>query len=208
MMRCNPAESQIKLDVSRETMDRLQLYVQLLKKWNQKINLIAEGSIKDIWRRHIADCLQLVPIIEKHASARATICDIGSGAGLPGVVVACALTNPVILVESDLRKVAFLRQAKAELGLKNIKIMAERIENCALKVDIVTARALAPIKDLLQYSQNLMHKNAFCVFLKGENWAKEIAEAAADWQFDMAETVSLTCGQGRVVRLYNINNRL
>ena len=141
------------VNVSRETTELLNKFVVLLKKWNRSINLVSQSSISNIWERHILDSAQLGSFLRFD---KQTWVDFGSGAGFPGIVIAViAKTNfprvRVILIESDQRKAVFLREVSRELNL-NVLTLSERIEDCPrLNADIISARALAPLKKLLVY---------------------------------------------------------
>jgi len=138
------------LDVSRETMDRLKAYVDLLVSWNRRINLVSRNTIGDIWRRHILDTAQLYPHIQTQARI---LIDLGSGAGLPGVVLGIFGVPELHLVEADNRKVAFLKEALRVSGTKG-QVHAARIDRVKpIAADVITARALAPLPELLTLSQ-------------------------------------------------------
>ncbi len=161
------------VSVSRETADRLEDYITLLKKWNKTINLVSSNSLDDPWRRHILDSAQLV---NHMPNRKARIVDLGSGAGLPGIILALILPEAdVHLVESDQRKSAFLREAARVLGCQ-ISIHVERIEtavNTIQDIDVFTARALAPLPRLLKYIEPIPTKKV-CIFHKTEGINKEI----------------------------------
>lgn len=190
------------VNVPRETFTRLERYVALLQKWNPRINLVADTSPDTLWQRHILDCLQLLDHIPSDRPLH--ICDLGSGAGLPGIILAITTPHPVILVESDVRKGAFLRQACLELTIANATVLTDRIEHCRLKADLVTARALAPLIQLLSYSAAFLKEDAFCLFLKGTNWDKEVRYAVQEWEFALEAIPSLTSAESRILKLKNI----
>lgn len=190
--------------VSRETRARLERFVELLLRWQGKINLIAPSTIPSLWTRHVADSLQLL----EHAPAARVWVDLGSGAGFPGMAIACAVAeNPetrVHLVESDGRKAAFLREA-ARASAVSAEIHNERIESFAMRwpgpANVVTARALAPMPQLLEYAAPLMDKGAQGLFLKGRDVEAELTEAAKSWHIDADMLPSLTDPRGRIVRV-------
>ena len=168
-------------NVSRETLTRLEIYVETLLKWQKKINLISNNTISTIWQRHIEDAIQLTQYItDKHG----TIMDIGTGAGIPGLILSmCGYPN-LILVESDTRKCAFLREA-SQLCKVTPKIINKRIETIEnQKVDVLLSRACAPINTLITYGHRFLKNNSVCLFPKGENYIKEIEEAKKFWDFD------------------------
>lgn len=157
------------VDVSRETSERLTIYLDLLRRWNKKINLVAPTTLKDAPQRHFSDSLQLIA----HVPAGATRwIDLGSGGGFPGLVIAidAATRMPdlsVTLVEADQRKSVFLRTVLRETGVQ-AKVISDRIENVpALPYDVVSARALAPLAQLLHLSEAFRGKDTTCLFLKG-----------------------------------------
>ncbi len=156
-------------------------YAALLLKWNKKINLIGPATESDIWLRHIEDSVQLVPLIPTTAK---TLVDFGSGAGLPGLVIAIQCPElSVTLVEQDQRKAAFLTEAKHRLGLSNVTIQAIDIAQLEGHYDIVTARALATLDTLLAMAAPHVSANAICLFPKGKNYAQEIDVAQKNWHF-------------------------
>jgi 16S rRNA (guanine527-N7)-methyltransferase len=188
--------------VSRETLVRLDRFVALLLQWQRRINLIAPSTEAKIWTRHIADSLQLLPIVPK---ARIWV-DLGSGGGFPGLILACALADlpgaQVHLVESNGKKAAFLREAARLTGAPAV-IEAERIENfvahAAQHIDVVTARALAPLKDLVAEAYPLLKRGAVGLFPKGQDVGPELTEAAKYWQMEASLLPSRTDSKASIV---------
>ncbi|WP_417605821.1 16S rRNA (guanine(527)-N(7))-methyltransferase RsmG [Primorskyibacter flagellatus] len=195
------------LNVSRETYEKLQRYVDLLLAWTAKINLISKKSASDVWRRHIIDSIQVFQSIE-HPSK--TWLDLGSGGGLPGLVVAILATEAspemkTVLVESDLRKAAFLRNAIRELDLHAI-VMSERIENLdPLKANIVSARALADLETLLSFANLHLAYDGTAIFSKGEKWQKEVDKARESWRFDLDVIQSKTDPMAAILKIGGIS---
>ena len=193
------------LNVSRETEALLHDFVALVKKWNPVINLIAKGSIPNIWSRHIEDSAQIVALA--HLSGHWI--DLGSGGGFPGIVVAICLkeispTTRMVLVESDLRKAAFLRQAAAILQL-NCEIHSSRIESLSLpRAATLSARALAPLPNLLHYAEALVEKDGVCLFMKGQTYHDELAAAQKSWSFEHDIVKSQTDRNAAVLKIRNI----
>ena len=182
--------------VSRETLDRLRAYADLLGVWNKKINLIGKSTAPDLWRRHMLDSAQLYPLIPK---ATKTLLDIGSGAGFPGLVLAIMGVPGVHLVESDQRKAAFLREA-ARIASAPVAVHTARVE--ALKpfpVDVVTARALAPLSDLLAWAAPFLTENSRCIFPKGQNVEAELTQAHKMWTMNVDQRPSRTDPQSVIV---------
>ena len=168
-------------NVSRETSALLSAYVDHLLKWNTKINLIGPATEQDVWSRHIDDALQLVPLIPTDATS---LIDLGTGAGIPGLVIAMARPElSVTLVEIDQRKSAFLREARRALALDNVTVKAEDLYGIGGQYDVVTARALAPLSELVRMAYPLLAPGAICLFPKGQNFAKELEALAGEWHF-------------------------
>jgi 16S rRNA (guanine527-N7)-methyltransferase len=191
-----------KYHVSRETVLQLSRYVKLLLQWQSKINLIGAMPEEEIWHRHIEDSLQLhFYLPDKDVQ----IMDMGSGAGLPAIVLS-VLGYRVMAVESDQRKAAFLRHAAAELKL-SIDIAAKRAESVDCKTDVVTARALAPLTQLLKLSAVKLKPNGYCVFPKGEKWNTEIEEASSFWEFEYEAKNSMTHAEAKILIIKNISKK-
>ena len=198
-------------DVSRETLERLQIYVDLVLKWQPAQNLIAPSTIPEIWIRHVADSLQT-----KWAMPEAKVwVDIGSGAGFPGVVTAILQADDpeghVHMIESNQRKAAFLRTALRETGSKG-SVHSGRIESVAKEwqhgaVDAVSARALAALPLLLELSEPFTGNGAKCVFHKGQDFQREVNDASAAWCFDLVEKKSLIDPTSRMLILSDISSR-
>ncbi len=177
-----PAEFQRDTGVSRETLDRLQAYADLLVKWNDRINLVAESTIGDLWRRHMLDSAQLMPLLPPVPPARRRVLvDLGSGAGFPGMVLSVLGAGDVHLVESDQRKAIFLREVAREV-VSDAHIHAVRIEQMReFAADVVTARALAPLGELLELAEPFLSGGGCALFLKGKTVKNELAEAELHW---------------------------
>ena len=187
--------------VSRETQERLITYVDLLLRWQRTINLISPRDTGQVWSRHIADCLQLAPLIPPDTD-RAI--DLGSGAGLPGLVLAIATGLPFDLVEADQRKAAFLREAARQTGTA-ATVHATRIEAASIApARLVTARALAPLATLLRWAAPLVAPGGFCLFPKGRGVEDELTAAAAQWQMHIDRTPSRTDPSATLLRISEI----
>jgi 16S rRNA (guanine527-N7)-methyltransferase len=188
--------------VSRETLDRLSKYVELLNSWTRRINLVGRDTLGDVWRRHILDAAQLFPLIPREARK---LVDLGSGAGLPGLVLAILGVPEVHLIESDGRKAVFLREAVRVTGAGNVVIHAQRIDRVpAFVADVVTARALAPLPELLAISERFIGPETICLFLKGRMVDEELTEAAKSWHIRLDRQASLTDPSGCILRLEGI----
>lgn len=193
-------------DVSRETLERLEAFVSLLEKWTKSINLIAPNTVGEIWERHIVDSAQIYSLVPKHWS---TWVDLGSGGGLPGIVIAILdeQARPVTLIESDQRKCLFLNTVRRELSL-NIVVQNTRIETAALQdIDVVSARALAPLPDLLSHASSLLSPNGIALFPKGARYQQELDQAKEAWHFDVEEFQSQTSAESRILRISRIHPR-
>ena len=197
------------LDVSRETSEMLHEYVAVLTKWQAKINLVSGMTLEDVWSRHILDSGQVFPMV---AGANTQLMDIGSGAGLPGLILAIMRQGaygdaaaPVTLVESDQRKCAFLGVAAQHCGVK-IKIKNDRLEELpALRPDVITARALASLDQLLHWTQAQHHSGLKCVFLKGAQVDEELTCLADYPNIKFNKTPSQTSAEGAIVTLTGFN---
>lgn len=188
--------------VSRETLKRLEIYVDLLLKWQQTTNLIAPSTLATIWTRHVADSLQLLDLVP---DARVWV-DFGSGGGFPAIPVACALAEKpgaiVHLVESNGKKAAFLREAIRVTGAP-AQVHMERVEKYTQdpvnSVDVVSARALAPLKVLCDQAFPLIERGAVGLFPKGLDVAAELTEAAKYWNIEATTVASKTSPEGCIV---------
>jgi 16S rRNA (guanine527-N7)-methyltransferase len=191
------------VDVSRETLDRLEAYETLLLRWNSRINLIGKRDEAFVWQRHFVDSLQLLPHMP--AAARHAI-DLGSGGGFPGLVLAIASGVHFHLVESDQRKAAFLREAARETGAP-ATIHATRIE--AAQIDpapLVTSRALAPLTDLLALAHRFIAPGGFALFPKGQSADQELTGAAALWNMRIERFPSQSDPAGIILRLSEVTS--
>jgi 16S rRNA (guanine527-N7)-methyltransferase len=188
--------------VAPEVLDRLDRYIALLGQWQRKVNLIAASTLGRVWTRHVADSLQLIPL----APNARLWADLGSGAGFPGVVIACALAGlpgaKVHLVDSNGKKAAFLREAVRVTetpGLVHHQRIADFVASCDERLDVVTARALAPVNQLLTDVEPLMRKGAQVLLLKGQDVGAELEEASIYWKIDADLVTSRTSPHGRIV---------
>ena len=196
--------------VSRETVARLDRYVALLTEWQAKTNLIAPSTLPQLWTRHIADSLQLLTLA---VEARVWV-DLGSGGGFPGVVLACALADTpgakIHLVERIAKKAAFLREAirvTGSPGVVHLSEIGDIVEKWAGPVDCVTARALAPLHQLIGFVEPLVKKGATALFLKGQDVEAELTESTKYWNIKHKLHSSRTGGQGWIVEIEQIERR-
>lgn len=190
-------------DVSREAMARFDRYVDLLHRWNPRINLVSAATLADVWDRHIADSAQLLDLAPP--DARLWL-DVGSGAGFPGLVIAALSPErrpglTVRVVESDQRKAAFLATVIREAALP-ATVVAQRWDSLPPSAaDVVSARALAPLADLLGIVEKHARPGGIGLFPKGEAVHKEIAEAAVRWRFEHRLTPSRTQPKAAIVEI-------
>jgi 16S rRNA (guanine527-N7)-methyltransferase len=196
--------------VSRETLDRLDRFVAVLLDWQQRMNLIASSTEPKLWTRHIADSLQLLALAPQ---ARIWV-DLGSGGGFPGVVIACALADRpgarMHLVERSTKKAAFLREAVHATGAPaevHAVGLEDFVENPAAPVDVVTARALAPLAALLTATYPLLKTGTLGLFPKGQDVDAELTEAAKCWSIQSSLAPSLTDPKARIVCITGIQSR-
>ena len=188
--------------VSRETGLALDNFVDCLLRWQKTTNLVAPSTVDEVWTRHIADSLQLIPL----AGDAKVWADLGSGAGFPGIVIGCALASRqgcmVHLVESNRKKAAFLREAIRVTGAA-AQVHALRIEDFVARppqaIEAVTARALAPLEKLVGYAYPLLKSGAVGLFLKGQDVVAELTSAARYWTMQVESAGSRTSPDGRIV---------
>ena len=196
--------------VSRETEARLDRFVELLQAWQAKTNLVAPSTLPNLWTRHISDSLQLLSLAP---SAKVWV-DLGSGGGFPGVVLACALAETqgamVHLVERIAKKAAFLREAirvTGAPGTVHLSDIGDTVDRFAGSVDCVTARAVAPLHQLIGFAEPLVRQGAKALFLKGQDVEAELTEATKYWKIKPKLHSSRTGGQGWIVELDRIERR-
>ena len=196
--------------VSRETLARLDRFVAALLAWQRRINLIAPATVPELWTRHIADSLQLVAL----APAGRVWVDLGSGAGFPGMAIACVLAAipgaRVHLIESNGKKSAFLREATRLTDAPAIVHqgrITQMIGTIDEQVDVVTARAVAPLADLLALSEPLLKTGAQALFPKGQDVEAELTEAAKYWNIEAMLVPSKTDPRGRIVSVQRAQRR-
>lgn len=196
--------------VSRETWERLDRFVALLLERQQVMNLVAASTLPTLWTRHVADSLQLLAL----APDARTWADLGSGAGFPGLVIACALADTpgaaVHLVDSTKKKAAFLTEIAVALGLP-VTVHPDRIEDFAaanrIRFDAVTARAVAPLAKLIGYANQLLKKGTVGLFPKGQDVEAELTEASKYWTIEAELFQSKTDPRGKIILLRSARKR-
>ena len=185
---------------SERALADLAAYRDLLADWNQRMNLVGPATLPDFWSRHALDSAQLLPL----APGALTWADLGTGAGLPGVVLAIlGRDRPgfhVHLVESMAKRCRFLESVVGQLGLP-ASVHNARAEDLDLAVDIVTSRACAPLVRLLGYARPYFRRGATGLFLKGQDVVAEIEEATRSWDFEVEILPSLSDDRGRILRI-------
>ena len=195
--------------VSRETFERLVELRDLFLKWAKAINLVAPSTLNDVWDRHVVDSAQLI----RHASIERDWVDLGSGGGFPGLVVAVFLKERegghIDLVESNSKKAAFLQTAARTLQLP-VRVHVRRIEDAATSLpspQIITARALAPLRDLLALAEPLFSEDTRGLFHKGREYRRELAESSDEWTFDLVEHPSVVERDSVILDISNLRRR-
>jgi 16S rRNA (guanine527-N7)-methyltransferase len=192
--------------VSRETYDRLRAFEGLVHRWTPVINLVSKSTLPTLWDRHIVDSAQLfwkTPAVSHWA-------DLGSGGGFPGIVVAIlaqerGIPMRMTLVESDLRKATFLRQAAQGLDLP-VVVLSKRIDQLPpLEADVLSARALAPLPELLGFASRHLREDGMAIFPKGSRHAEEVAAARKAWTFDVDSQQSLSEPGAAILMIRNIH---
>jgi len=188
------------IGVSSETLARLEIYVAALRDWNARFNLVSAASLADVWRRHVLDSAQLAQFIPASANS---LVDLGSGAGLPGLVLAALKPGElrVTLIEATAKKCRFLEETAERMAL-SVEIRNERIEDAVpSKFDVITARACAPLPALLSYAQPFARDHTVCLFLKGQNVGSELTEARNSWRMDLLSHPSLSDPSGTILEI-------
>jgi 16S rRNA (guanine527-N7)-methyltransferase len=187
--------------VSRETTERLEAFVNVLRHWAETLNLVAPRDLAVLWERHVRDSLQLLPLVPTTGAC----IDFGSGAGFPGLVLAIATGQSFHLVESDQRKAAFLREGARAAGA-TVVVHAERIERAALpKAALITARAVAPLNRLLVWGAPLLLPSGACLFPKGRNVDAELTQAATEWHMKVKRWQSGTDPDAAILQITEVS---
>ena len=203
MSRFGPAEFASAADVSRETLARFEAYAALLGHWQRRLNLVAASTFGDLWWRHVLDSAQLAPLLPPKT---ATIADLGSGAGFPGLPLALLAAAPVevALIESDSRKCAFLAAAIRETGAP-ARVVKARIEAVPVSgMDVVIARACAPLAQLLALARPLLRPGGRALFLKGRRGEEELTVARKAWTMTVVRHPSRTDPESVILEVGDI----
>lgn len=185
-------------DVPRETWDRLERYVAILLSAMDEQNLIAESTRPHIWARHIVDSAQLLLLVRDAGEGEWV--DLGSGAGLPGIVVACLSDRPVLMIETRRKRIDFLNNVIAQLGLRHARVFGGRVESAAsMRAAVISARAYAPLPKLFASAQHLSDKNSLWVLPKGRNAQNELEAARPAWQGMFHVEPSVTDAESTII---------
>jgi len=207
--RVNSAEEVfLRFNVSRESQSRLKLYAELLARWQKQINIISDDSLVALWERHIADGLQLKAYI---GEGEQTIIDLGSGAGLPGLVLALAYPQyRAILIESNGKKAAFVSEVARQARI-SVKVLHERIERIDSRAyrspsPVITARALAPLSDLLELARPWLSSGRG-LFHKGRDVGRELTEAMKSWTIQYIRHPSAIDPKGTILEILEARHR-
>ena len=198
-----------KYNVSRETLSYLKLYEKSLHEWQKKFNLVSKSSLEDSWNRHFKDSVQLFELVPERAKL---LYDFGSGAGFPGMVLAIIAKTEtpylnIKLVESINKKTLYLKHV-AEITNTKVDIINDRIENIKPeKADVITSRALASLKELLDYTHGFFHKETKAIFPKGKKYKEEIDEAKKHWSFNVEIIPSETSNEGVILVVTNLKKK-
>jgi len=184
---------------------RLELYADILLKWQSRINLVSNASIKNLWHRHFLDSIQLFELIDKN---KHTLVDLGSGAGFPGLVLALMFLEcggpKVHLIEVNKRKADFLHEVTDLLGV-DVIVHSKRIERIEMfKADLITSRALAPLDRLIGLSQKFLKSDSVCLFHKGEKYKEELLMAKKHWSMKVDPIISITSDKSRILKISKV----
>lgn len=192
------------IHLSPEVLSKLQTYQSLLLKWQKSLNLVAESTLEDVWKRHFIDSGQLAKLITK---TNPVVVDIGSGGGFPGLVLAMMLEGEFHLIESDRKKCIFLSEVSRETKT-NVTIHNDRIETTSFDhVDYITSRACKKVSQCFSWTERIVSHGTKCLFLKGKNYSIEIDEAKNDWHFDTVIHPSITEKESVILELSHIHRR-
>ncbi|WP_118858094.1 16S rRNA (guanine(527)-N(7))-methyltransferase RsmG [Sphingomonas mesophila] len=189
--------------VSRETCDQLERYVDLLLEESRSQNLIASSTIEDVWSRHIADSAQLAPL----AAAGSRWADIGSGAGLPGIVLAIVNKDPILLIEPRRKRADFLMSVISELSLDNAEVFCGKAQNATGRFDVITARAVADAGALLAMSLHLAHEDTKFLLMKGRGAQSELEQVQRTWQGEFRLVASRTAPDAAIIVAEGVRRR-
>jgi 16S rRNA (guanine527-N7)-methyltransferase len=200
-----PAGFAEETDVSRETLIRLEVYAEMLKDWQTRMNLVSRSSLDDLWRRHFLDSAQLFRLLSPEPSP---LFDLGSGAGFPGLVLAIMGVPDVTLIESNQKKSSFLREVAKETGTK-VTVFSDRAEQFygPAPARTIVARALAPLEKLIPLAKPLLARGGEFLFLKGARADEELTVAQEKWHIDVERIRSLSDDQATILRITQVRSK-
>jgi len=191
-----------RFNVSRESRQKIETYVQLLLAWQQRINLIGPTTVASVWERHVCDSLQLLPLLPRGTQS---IAELGSGAGIPGIVIAMAAGLEAHLYESNGKKAAFLREAARQTGTRavvhNVRLETLKNQTDLPEVQCVVARALAPLPLLLDYAEPFLSRGAVGLFHKGQDVDVELTETTKCWRIELMKHASQCDSRGVILEI-------
>lgn len=197
-----PDQFQNRTGVSRETLERLEIYSAELYRWNKAINLVSKRTLPEVWQRHFLDSWQL---LDAEADLSSRWVDLGSGGGFPALVLAACGVGDMTLVESDIRKGTFLREAARKMDV-SVTVLSQRVEACPPQnADIISARAFAPLHRLLEYAEPHLTQSGQLRLLKGQDVEAELTEATKYWTFHIDRRPSLSDAGGTVLTIKDVN---
>lgn len=192
--------------VPRETMEKLEAYVAMLLAGADRQNLIAASTKDEIWARHIVDSAQLLPLAPV---PQGTWVDLGSGAGLPGIVIAILSPWPVVLSESRRKRIEFLCEVVRALDLSNVTVAGQRAETLTLEepAQIISARAYAPLPKLFATARHLADPETFWLLPKGKSWQNDLADAQTNWQGSFHVEQSATDSDSAIIVAHSVRQK-
>ena len=192
------------LDVSRETIQKFEIYFELLKEWNKAVPLVQEKTLDDFVQRHVIDSLQIIPLLRNRMES--SIIDLGTGAGFPGLVLALYGFENITLVDSNRKKTLFLSEVARKTSTQ-VTIKNERAEKLTLKYDFVLSRACTSLSNLLSLMKNVSRETTTGIFHKGEKSVQEIKEAKDLWDFEYELIPSIIDQRGKIIIVRNVSKK-
>ena len=194
---------QLGITLSERQLEQLDSYARLLTEWQQRINLIGPSTLPEIYRRHILDAAQLAPFV-----SRGTLLDIGAGAGIPSVILAVMTSTQITAAERIAKKTSFVKAAAREMGVtERLSVFTGDVRSIEKKFDIITARAVASLNDILTLAYPLAADGALYIFPKGGSVEEEIFEASKNWVMTIEEQKSITSIDGKILLLRDVQRK-
>ena len=200
----NKSEVVSQYNLNKKQVEKIEFFITSVINYNKHTNLIGKSTVENFWERHVLDCLQLTKYIN---NKKLKILDLGTGAGLPGILLSIVGYQKVLMIDSVKKKTEFLKTIIKELSLSS-KILNKRIEMAPISQhDIIVSRALAPLIKLLTYARMYSNKNTTSLFLKGRNVNNEIDIAMREFSFNFEKIESLSSNEGCILKINNINTK-